>query len=261
MRSAILLFFLACVAPMAAAELQERDFLTSGDGLITYDTATGLEWLDLPQTVGLSYNQILASPLVTEHKFRFATEDDLRTLYAAAGIPSFVGQSSTSPNNAAGTELLLSLVGCTDQCLAGWPAGQGWLDVGSDTSTYYAFYQWGFDGTSHFGGITLAWGWSSRDLVSTITGGFLVRPSSLTIEQMLDALYDDLAGIGPGNSLGSKVSAVMEMYSSGDVAAACQLLKAFSKQVVVQSCNSVSPELAQFLVEESYEIGQTMGCE
>lgn len=35
------------------------DYLTPGDGLITYDVSTGLEWLDLTATAGMSYNDVI----------------------------------------------------------------------------------------------------------------------------------------------------------------------------------------------------------
>lgn len=50
-----------CFAPVTVpAELLERDWQTSGDGLLTYDTATGLEWLDVTLTVNMSYNDVTA---------------------------------------------------------------------------------------------------------------------------------------------------------------------------------------------------------
>ena len=45
---------------VAHASLVELDLLTAGDGLVTLDTTTGLEWLDLTATQGLSVDQVLA---------------------------------------------------------------------------------------------------------------------------------------------------------------------------------------------------------
>lgn len=44
----------------ASASLLELDLLTAGDGLVTRDTETGLDWLDLTATLNLSYNDIEA---------------------------------------------------------------------------------------------------------------------------------------------------------------------------------------------------------
>ena len=44
---------------VAHAALVQQDLLTAGDGLITLDTATDLEWLDLTATQDLSVDQVL----------------------------------------------------------------------------------------------------------------------------------------------------------------------------------------------------------
>ena len=52
------LLFLCCVEYIDAA-LIEVDLFESGDRLLTRDGATGLEWLDLTATVGLSVDRSL----------------------------------------------------------------------------------------------------------------------------------------------------------------------------------------------------------
>jgi len=47
------------VAGTANAEMVSTDWLASGDGLATLDTQTGIEWMDLTQTKGMTVNQIL----------------------------------------------------------------------------------------------------------------------------------------------------------------------------------------------------------
>jgi hypothetical protein len=102
---------------------------------ITFDTATRLEWLDLSQTFGLSYNETLLTPFVTELGFRFATPADLITLASAVSV---VPGSSVA--NLPGITTLLALLGCTVHCAVS-PAGQGWLDMGHPTMTAYGFFQ------------------------------------------------------------------------------------------------------------------------
>jgi hypothetical protein len=63
-------------------------------GSITYDPNTGLRWLDLTQTQGMSFNQTLNSPYVTTDGFRFATPLELQSLYADVGITNY-----DSPNH------------------------------------------------------------------------------------------------------------------------------------------------------------------
>lgn len=71
------------------AALLSVDWQTAGDGLLTRDTATGLEWLDLSQT----YNQTVAAvqPQLgagnTFDGFRLALAGEVHQLMGDAGIP------------------------------------------------------------------------------------------------------------------------------------------------------------------------------
>ena len=49
---------LMSLADTSRADLVEADLFVSGDGLLTNDTDTGLFWLDLSETVGLSVQDI-----------------------------------------------------------------------------------------------------------------------------------------------------------------------------------------------------------
>lgn len=254
---------LLTVCASANGELVQRDFLAAGDGLLTFDTDTGLEWLDLTQTVGWSYNQTLVSSLVVSNGFRFATEVDLRTLYEAAGIPTFAGQSSYSTANAAGVALLLSLVGCTTQCVVGAPAGQGWLDVGDPTTTYWAFYQRDFDGTNFNGGVTLAWGPRSKDSTYSDTGSFLVRVASLSIGERFESLLNDVAGAGSGKSLAKKVELAQTYYAVPDIQATCAVLTDFVGQVTNWSTSKrpkIETDDAAALITDAQAIMDAIGC-
>ena len=48
---------LAVPGTTTAAPIQQ-DFLSAGDGLLTLDDQSGLEWLDLSETQGLSFNEV-----------------------------------------------------------------------------------------------------------------------------------------------------------------------------------------------------------
>jgi hypothetical protein len=51
----------AILVPGAAAgELQESDLAAIGDGLVTFDTETSLIWLDLTETAGLTFDEVVA---------------------------------------------------------------------------------------------------------------------------------------------------------------------------------------------------------
>lgn len=89
-RIILLLIFISGLSgtQSAQAALIERDWQVSGDGLITYDTGTGLEWLDLTETVGYSWND-MAQELSTGMLFagfRHATRSEVDSLIDAAGL-------------------------------------------------------------------------------------------------------------------------------------------------------------------------------
>ena len=79
------------LAPAVRAELVSQDYLAPGDGLLTLDSQTGLRWLDVSATQGLSANQILAGAGGWNSHFRYATYAELSTLFEHAGLPNLAG--------------------------------------------------------------------------------------------------------------------------------------------------------------------------
>jgi hypothetical protein len=96
MKKKLLVLALSFVSSGVFAELVSQDFLTVGDGLITYDTVSGLYWLDLSYTSTgpnknpeHSYNAIKAKTQDVNSKlfgFRHATYTEVQTLYTNAGM-------------------------------------------------------------------------------------------------------------------------------------------------------------------------------
>jgi hypothetical protein len=77
----------AMIAPQSAqAALFARDLNSVGDGLLTQDTATGLDWLDVTQTKGRSYDEVVAGVggYTTQKGFRFATSSEVSRLFDSA---------------------------------------------------------------------------------------------------------------------------------------------------------------------------------
>jgi len=95
--------------------------LSAGDGLLTIDMDTGLEWLDLTETWGASYNEAQASTYVTSMGFDHATEAQVAELFTNAG---FVTTTNHTQNDAAAA-LLLGLMGCTQSCNTNFDQGTG----------------------------------------------------------------------------------------------------------------------------------------
>jgi hypothetical protein len=86
------------VANPAGPVLVQEDLHAPGDGLITLDRNTGLQWLDLTATQGLSVEDIEKGaggwlPL----GFRYATFDEIKTLYADVGMVASPGCPYNSP--------------------------------------------------------------------------------------------------------------------------------------------------------------------
>ncbi len=81
--------------------LVQRDLNRRGDGLLTLDTSTGLEWLDITETdLNLSYNRMVGEldKGGMFEGFRYATEDEVLTLLTNAGIDvSSIGEANFEP--------------------------------------------------------------------------------------------------------------------------------------------------------------------
>lgn len=105
----LMVFVFFAMAVSVSAELIERDLFEPGDGLITYDTETDLEWLDLTETRNMSVMDVKVSDYVVYHRFRYADGEDVKTLFLDAGLePSFQYNRNTG-------NILADLMGYTGQ--------------------------------------------------------------------------------------------------------------------------------------------------
>lgn len=108
-----LLFFLLTSAGIANASLISADYASGGDGLLTVDTATGLEWLDLTATNLQSVNSILGGyGGYIQNGFRYATDAEVLALLTQAGITHFDGVLRVQ--DWPGTQLFQDLFGITN---------------------------------------------------------------------------------------------------------------------------------------------------
>lgn len=73
----------------AEAYLYQTSDPEFGANSVTVDTSTGLGWLQLSETVGQSYDEVLDGTQRggLYYGYRFATEQEVMTLYSSAGIP------------------------------------------------------------------------------------------------------------------------------------------------------------------------------
>ncbi len=76
------------LAERASAQLSEVDLVPgSGDAKVTLDAATGLSWLDLPETTNLSVPEILSGAGGwVEDGWRYATAPEICALFAAYAL-------------------------------------------------------------------------------------------------------------------------------------------------------------------------------
>lgn len=122
----LLLLVFLLLPSVTNAELVARDLDTEGDAGLTFDTSSGLEWLDLTLTMGLSYNDVLESPYAQDRGFRLATVDEFYALCVAAGGVDVPGWSV---GNVPAVDLLQELLGCTLYCTPSYieHRAYGWI--------------------------------------------------------------------------------------------------------------------------------------
>ena len=76
------LFFLIFINPLISYALEKVDWKNPGDELLSYDSTTGLYWLDLTETRGQSYNSILSKIQNGElSQFRYATLAEVHSMF------------------------------------------------------------------------------------------------------------------------------------------------------------------------------------
>lgn len=108
-------FFVASIE-RADAALVVRDLNSAGDGLVTYDTDSGLEWLDFSQSLGIAPLTALGN----HPSFRMAYRGEVETLLVNAGIPSsHFNTGSVHAGDLAAGHLLADTLGVTVSAFGG----------------------------------------------------------------------------------------------------------------------------------------------
>ena len=126
---------LACTAGPAKAVLAEHTWNTPGD--LTFDDETLLEWLDWTVTTDLSYDDVSAQLGAggAYAGFRYATGDEILTLFDHAGIPPY---PQSYPGDEPQVSALTDLLGRT----FGTSEGHGSYAVIGDMG-FYPDNHWG----------------------------------------------------------------------------------------------------------------------
>ncbi len=168
------------IANTVGAVVIEADLSTVGDGLLTRDTETGLEWLDLTETLNIGRNDIAAGAggFLPDLGFRFDQGNEFGILLDHIGvlIREPACQSGFRDDLEAqlcfpGFATLLDLLGCTIRCDTTQP-GAIIVDVEAGTET-----DWSIDTvhrTAAVGGDGAA-GPAGRGEAEPVVGTLLVR--------------------------------------------------------------------------------------
>ena len=113
----------------ASSALISADLLAVDDGLLTQDTDSRLEWLDLTETLGQSYNAVALGfgDFTTIHGFGIANVTQVFELFTNRGISSLDGGFREVDFIPALD--LIDKLGCTTQCSTGSDLSRGYADL------------------------------------------------------------------------------------------------------------------------------------
>ena len=155
------------------------------------DSDTGLEWLDLTETLGWSWNQTEASSYVTNDGYVHATVDQVTTLFTNAGFLTTNNVNNPANNQAAAD--LLAFLGCTQFCGTNFETGRGFADNGGGWTVRPNYHA----GPLGAGAAVISLFSNNFDLVDLTAGHFLVREAVTVPEPSLLALLSiGLLGMG-----------------------------------------------------------------
>ena len=204
-----LLSAIVCLGAMimpchAGATLMSQDDAMFGLGSITHDTDTGLDWLDLTVTQGLSYNNV-SSQLGAGGSYdgwRYASTAEVNMLMVNAGIPD-IGTWSTP--NAVPTLALIDLIGVTDP-LPGYSGALGLTDAAhtvSEVSHEVSLLVWDSqEGSTPIGFANPSWDVREDHLAFQNVGSHLVRGATDPIPEPATML---LFGTGLAGLAGTRI--------------------------------------------------------
>ncbi len=144
-----------------------------GDSLLTQDSGSGLEWLDITETAGLTFDFVV-SELGTGGQFegfRVATGQELDALATNGGMTP-----GNLTSNYAPVQILMSLLGCTSDCGAGSDDNYGRF-ASSQSAGFHDLYSFQIipENPSGFAGLG---GNAGDDAAASLFGTWLVRAFS-----------------------------------------------------------------------------------
>lgn len=135
-KNAVVAASLAFVTNSAIAGVISADLFAAGDGLITRETDTGREWVDITATINQSYDSVVAGyGGFVSMGFRVAKLSEIGDLFRSAGISNLT--PGGGPENLGAAESLMQLIGCGAQCNLPWKYTEGFA-LFDDVNNPYA---------------------------------------------------------------------------------------------------------------------------
>jgi hypothetical protein len=161
------------------------------------------------------------------------------------GDPFTVSYESVAPDVLLGEGTYFALFGAQNQDL-----GQGLM-----TATIPFTYR---SGITRMGFVNLIQGTARVSPGEFAALRILGRVAS--VADLLAGLLGDVADVGPGTSLASKVRAAQGAYTAGRESAACEILGAFINEVEAQAGKHIPIDSANALIAAAGAIKDAMAC-
>jgi hypothetical protein len=159
------------------------------NGTSMFDTGTGLEWLDLTQTQGISWNSAESSAFVTVDGYVHATEAQVITLFTNAGF--LTTNNVNNPLNNPAAADLLNFLGCTQFCGTVNATGRGFAEWNATTTTRPNYHTSGLGA----GAATTSLLNLNYDLTDATAGHFLVRAAVVPVPAAVWLFGSGLIGL------------------------------------------------------------------
>lgn len=181
------------------AALNSMDWKAAGDELLTYDNVTNLYWLDLSETYGIAYNDVVPELAAggDYEGFRYASNAEVIALWANFSIDLSAGAATSSPGYDVNIENVSSYLGNNWNTYASWdyPFGVSGITADASSSGRYALgatqTDWAFN-EYHVAG--------SRFLPDSLTGiapygSYLVMGTAVPVPAAIWLMASGLLGM------------------------------------------------------------------